>query len=488
MTTTLVVRFHCGRYRAAPWGREARVGQVEFPPSPWRLLRTLHAVWQTRAPDLDQATAHALLGRLAEAPTYFVPVYTISEDRRGDPGSTSPSAAPSVARTLETYVEVGHNAELGVRWPFDLSAGEHRALSRLAESLPHLGGAVCEARIDHLWRPAKAHQVCEPLDIGESIPVGVSVMTLLAPTLPLDHEALTLRPVDVRAGMPSFARSTQFVGYRRPAPRRRSPAIATDPRPGRIQAVRYTITSHVRPPETDAVILADLLRRAALSRLGHERDTRRDSLLAGKFADERKMTAHPHAHYLAIPGSDKLIDDLVVWVPAGLAGDSDEMAALVAIRSLWSSESVPGPGRVSLRMTGYGTAAEVLGDLVDRDPGATSWMSVTPFIPPGHPKRDRAAFLSREVGRELATRDITTPVIVAERNCDWRSYTRFRPSQRPMRSTADRGAASTGAFLELTFDAPVSGPLALGHLSHFGLGLFRPVRLARGRRTNCGHR
>ena len=98
----------------------------------------------------------------------------------------------------------------------------------------------------------------------------------------------------------------------------------------------------------------------------------------------------------------------------------------------------------------------------------------TPFVPPGHPKRDRAAFVSREVGRELASRDITTPVIVAERNRDWRSYIRSRPAQHLVRSVPDRGAASTGAFLELTFDAPVSGPLALGYLSHFGLGLFRP--------------
>jgi CRISPR-associated protein Csb2 len=475
MTTTLVMRFQSGRYRATPWGRDIRVGQVEFPPSPWRLLRALHAVWQTRAPELEQATAHALLGRLAEAPTYFVPPHAITQARRRNPNSTSPSETPSVARTLEAYVALGRDTELGARWPFDLSAGEHQAFSRLAESLPHLGGAVCEARVDPMWRPTIAHQVCEPLDIGESIPVGVDAMTLLAPTLPLEHEALTLRPVDVRAGTPLFARSTRFVGYRRPVPRGPSPALRRDSGLGRVQAVRYTVTCRARPAETDAVIVADLLRRAALSRLGHARPTRRDSLLAGKFADERKMSAHAHAHYLAIPGDDQLIDDLVVWVPAGLAGDSDEMTALAAIRSLWAPEGVPGPRRVSLRMSGYGTTADVLGDLIDRDLRATRWRSVTPFVPPGHPKRDRAAFLSREVGRELATRDITTPVAVAERNRDWRSYIRSRPAQHLVRSVADQGAASTGAFLELTFDAPVSGPLALGHLSHFGLGLFRPV-------------
>ena len=44
-----------------------------------------------------------------------------------------------------------------------------------------------------------------------------------------------------------------------------------------------------------------------------------------------------------------------------------------------------------------------------------------------------------------------------------------------MRRDSRQGQASrASAFLRVEFAEPVSGPLALGHLSHFGLGLFVP--------------
>jgi CRISPR-associated protein Csb2 len=38
---TLRLRFPGGRYHATPWGHHVNEGQVEWPPSPWRLLRAL---------------------------------------------------------------------------------------------------------------------------------------------------------------------------------------------------------------------------------------------------------------------------------------------------------------------------------------------------------------------------------------------------------------------------------------------------------------
>ena len=42
------------------------------------------------------------------------------------------------------------------------------------------------------------------------------------------------------------------------------------------------------------------------------------------------------------------------------------------------------------------------------------------------------------------------------------------------RSSPQGRASKPSAILRLRFSEPVSGPLALGHLSHFGLGLFMP--------------
>jgi len=45
-------KFPAGRYHATPWGRHVNEGAVEWPPSPWRILRALEA--------RDEATAERL--------------------------------------------------------------------------------------------------------------------------------------------------------------------------------------------------------------------------------------------------------------------------------------------------------------------------------------------------------------------------------------------------------------------------------------------
>jgi CRISPR-associated protein Csb2 len=42
------LRFPGGRYHATPWGTHVNEGQIEWPPSPWRLARALLAVGFTR--------------------------------------------------------------------------------------------------------------------------------------------------------------------------------------------------------------------------------------------------------------------------------------------------------------------------------------------------------------------------------------------------------------------------------------------------------
>ena len=45
-----------GGHRDEAVGRHVNEGQIELPPSPWRLLRAFYAVWTSRLPDLDEAT------------------------------------------------------------------------------------------------------------------------------------------------------------------------------------------------------------------------------------------------------------------------------------------------------------------------------------------------------------------------------------------------------------------------------------------------
>lgn len=467
MPTTMVVRFVFGRYHATPWGRHVNEGQVELPPSPWRLLRALYATWRTRRPDLDEPLVHGLLARLAAPPTYFVPPHKLAHTRHYLPDSVSRRGNLSVDRTLDAFAAFDRDAELGIRWPEGLDPDQAKALADLAEALPYLGRAdsICEARLDPLWQPGRAHQICSPLDVGESIPADLEVRSLLCPALPLDLDALVARPVDVRANKLLFPPATRFVSYPTAQPTRARPARQ---RSGRTSAtvVRLGVVSTVRPPITDAVTLADWLRRAAVKRLGELRtDVRSDSLLAGRFADGTAMQGHLHAHYLALPDSVRRVGELVVWAPGGLP--EDELEAIGRVRLLRWPEGMPAPAPVELRPAAVGAVRDTVLELVGP---ALEWESATPFVPARHAKRDWPAFLASELRRELAYRSLPAPVEVEQIDGDWRQFTRYRLSKgRP------KDGERPGAMLRLQFAEPVQGPLALGYLSHFGLGLFRPL-------------
>jgi CRISPR-associated protein Csb2 len=473
VSTTLVIQFVLGRYHATPWGRHVNEGQVELPPSPWRLLRSLYAVWKTRVPDLDDAVVSALLTRLAEPPCFFVPPFRLAHSRHYYPDSKHRTGTPSTDKTLDAFAIFDRQAELAIRWPFSLPPEEHKALCRLAESLPYLGRAdsICEARVDNEWVMGD-HFIAGPLDVGESVPVELEALTLLAPQLPLDIDALVMRPVDVRAGRLLYPPATRFVGYPRPpqqhmyraAPRRRPQQPVT--------AVRFTVTEGVLPPLTEAVALTDRLHCGAVKKFNTlVRQKRTSSTLAGRDADEAPLSGHRHAHYLALPDPDNRLAELVVWAPTPL--DDDELTALSQITRLWPPrEGMPGPGTVEIRMSGYGDCATLLSDLVGP---ARTWRSLTPFIPARHPKRVWRDFVEAEVRRELTFRDLPAPLSVEVAETDWTGYLRRRPSKRFAKESTGP-TVTRGAGIDITFDVPVHGPIALGYLSHFGLGLFQPRR------------
>ena len=65
--TVLELRFPAGRYHATPWGRHVNEGAVEWPPSPWRIVRALIATWYLKAREISEGTIRALADALEPA-------------------------------------------------------------------------------------------------------------------------------------------------------------------------------------------------------------------------------------------------------------------------------------------------------------------------------------------------------------------------------------------------------------------------------------
>lgn len=222
------------------------------------------------------------------------------------------------------------------------------------------------------------------------------------------------------------------------------------------------------PPLKRVAEVTDLLRSAALS---HLRRPAGGSMLAGRTAAGDVMRGqHQHAHWLPVTDR-RVIAGVCLWCPAGLT--AAEAAAVAAVRFLAAGRMPGGPfplTRVSVLPGGRPLPARLAG------PSAT-WRTVTPFAAvrrddrdPGktRPSRSGHGFLRAQVAAELTRRGFPAPVAVEGRPapCGWQA-------QRP----SGRGPVPRLHLLDVTFGAPVTGPLAIGALSHFGLGLMVPAQV-----------
>jgi CRISPR-associated protein Csb2 len=453
MSTAVALHFPTGRYHATPWGRAVNEAAIEWPPSPWRLLRALYATWQWRAPNLAPDVVEGALSALAPAPSFRLPRHAEAHTRH-----YYPDAAYGTDKVFDPFAALDPAAEVVVRWPSTLDAEGRKVISRLCSLLPYLGRAdsLCQAR---LLTEAETDQLpiggwLDPGDLGGLDRPGTRV---LAPVPPLDLPALLATTTAVRRGGRTTPPGARWLSYPAAVPARPPAVRRTAPHRTRVEGVRIALDGPVRPTHHQAVLYGHALRRAALSRAGQS------ATFSGRAGDGVRDDGHVHAHYLFLDlDEDGLLDAAVVWAPEGLT-DTD-VAALTRIDRLHFGE----PGFRPLRL-----AVESSGSMPDLLPErwvgrAVRWQSATPFAPYRHPKKGQplSEFLAAEVSRELTTRGLPTASEVRMREGPWLSFRR----RRTLRDREHRGFG-----LDVVLDAAVEGPLALGALSHFGLGLFRPV-------------
>lgn len=471
VSTTVVLAFPWGRYHATPWGRHVNEAEVDWPPSPWRLLRALYATWQDRAPELPQAVVHGLLSRLAEEhPSYRLPPSTRGHTRHYMPdGHRDPQqimGREGTDKVLDGFRVVERNAEVLVTWPVDLVDEQREGLARLVERLPYLGRS--ESLVDGrlLAAPPTAEPNVVPL-VRDARPDG-PMLQLLAPRRPLDLAALTVTTTEVRAARYVVPPGADWADFSPLAESELTPSAAPRRPAPTVTALRFALAAPALPGRRLTVAVAERLRSAAQSRYGELFDGGSSRTLSGKGDDGRPLSGHRHAHWLPLDADgDKLLDTAVLWAGDGL--DPGEIAACARIDRVIPQGPASGFQPLRVVLVGVGSVEEVGSELVGP---AAEWESVTPFAPPRHAKRaGLEEHVASQVAEELERRAKPAAEVDVVRG-DWLSYRRHRVTTKPPEHLED-GRNAVG--VRLRFERPVDGPLALGALSHFGLGLFRPV-------------
>lgn len=493
MTLTLRLRFPLGRYHATPWDRHVNEGVSEWPPSPWRLARAFYAVWKERCPHLPEGDVEAALGYLSKPPTYWLPAALAASTRHYYPARDHrPVANHSTSQIIDAFVALDPAAVLDLTWDEDPDDGVRATIAMLAENLPYLGRAdsVCDAQI--VDAPDSGGEALRHADGGDHlVPV---------PALPLDLDALTITTDKMRKQRLSRPPGARWIAYPAPVEPVRTPPQPVSAQPVKLPAAAlFTVTGAPTPSHELAVAVADSFRGAAQSRYGRIRGGEVSSTLSGHVSgtSDKRRDQHRHAHFLPLRDVEGRVDRMLVWAEEGLA--PAEVAALSSIgivrsrrraRSSVRTEVVEGAestarsvvrgfDRVRVVLAGLGSVAELAPELVGP---STSWRSYTPFVTSRHVKRrhqqdERIGALPRSLVREaleaeLRARSFRGRVVEVVEEVPAPTN---RPAQRYRRYRRSLSEARPGAWLRMELDTPVQGPIVLGTLCHFGLGVFEPI-------------
>lgn len=422
MSLELSIRFLTGRYHATPWNHQVNEGVVEWPPSPWRILRAFVSAYYRLPEQPDRTLMVALLNRLAnQPPSYALPEFTAAHTRHYMPVWKEGKA--TTTKVFDTFYALpggamSSEAEIQVVWPeVELNQPEQQLLHQLCHHVSYLGRAEswvelavvteskpCNARPLNdgvLNSTAEQIKVLAPLTIEGLQGFQAALSVLPTPKkgktkwkAPSDIlEVLELDIANLHGQNWNGIPGTRWVAYelepvkRQPRQSPQRPLVAPT-------FARFALSSNVLPKLTEAVSLGERFRQA-LMRRSQDTDGQADPIFVGRKPDEldeegnsKPAEGHQHAWYLPEVNQRGEIDHVLVYAAGGFQDQA--IAALCRLTKVWGTEGFD----VQTTLVSLGRTEDYTSER--QQPGGTllintscRWRSLTPLVLPRHPKRDR---------------------------------------------------------------------------------------------------
>jgi len=479
MAVAIALSFLAGRYHATPWGKHVNEGAVEWPASPWRILRFLVNTWKVRMSEGEGVLMPRVLARLVQPPMFQLPPARSAHTRHYMP-LYKPEKRTMV---FDTFVVLDPASELVVLWPeAQLSESEEETLRTALNRIGYFGRAEswCIGRLLSASESEKLEPNCMPWEDGINWEQHEPVRVLA----PDQDEAIQLnRTADewplcaetgrLRAERWSDPPGSKWITYMRRKDclqgmdiKRREYHLP------RFTICRYALSGAVLPRVIETLSIGELTRRFLQGIYGRQNENAWSEVLGGKTNDGKPLKGHKHVFCLAADEDlDGRLDHVTLYAPDGFG--TDEQRAMSALRRL---RQVGGKPDLGVVMTGLGMVDDYRG-LKLLGP-AKRWRSVSPFVPVRHAKIRGGKLMESpeaQLALELQRRGLPTPVEVRSvpsltlkdgRSVRWLEF-------RTERLTGQgRRGSGTGYGFEVEFAEPLRGPLALGYGCHFGLGLF----------------
>ncbi|MCL5945906.1 MAG: type I-U CRISPR-associated protein Csb2 [Planctomycetes bacterium] len=521
--------FPGGRYHATPWGHHVNEGLIEWPPSPWRLLRALIACGFTTRHWIEiPPMACSLIEKLALVfPSYKLPEITVAHTRHYMPYIEGKDQKTTLV--LDTFAKHwrGEADHMLIHWPCVLTSDETALLATLTHNLSYLGRSeswveaelIPDASISletfdaiPCQHDGQHDQRQEQVSLMAPIPANYYIswrkeqVDDAGANLGLQRgksktsEKLLRKQVELKKSLPlnliacltqdtacwkgygwSHPPGSQKVLYWRPS----QPMRVTAPRRighPELPAVKMMLLALTTPSGNKSALpsitrtlpRAELIHKALISKLGNGHRVNCPELTGKDEHDKPLQNAHRHAHILPLDiDRDRRIDHVLIFAPLGLSGEAQH--AISSLRRTWMKG---GTNELQLAIVGKGDMNDLsristrIGPVISCLIGPSKiWTSLTPFVPPRFLKKTGCRNdLIDQVRTELTSRGLPNAAvnILPLDTADTRYLRHFvRRRQRGNLPPQDACFA-----LQISFCQSVAGPISLGYASHFGMGLF----------------
>ncbi len=527
---TMRLHFPGGRYHATPSGHHVNEGIIEWPPSPWRLVRALIACgystqhWHEVPPE-----ARRLIEALSSAlPEYRLPQAALGHSRHYMPTTKMKDGREETTLVLDAFADVG-DGELWVRWPTKLDEQAQQIFDILVAHLGYLGRSESwvlgdsipdDVPLPHAGRAFTLADGARPGRSFEQIALSApdspsnyatwrkdaveSAINELKPTAGRKPTQAQQKKIDaIQSAYPAdlvdcLQRDTawwkaqkwsQAPGTRSVLYWREGNALKVSPPSSprvsvarRVEMMLLALTTpsgskSALPTVARTLPQAELLHKALVSKLGFGGEPCPE--IVGRDEIGEPLKGHGHAHLLPVDlDGDGRLDHIIVFAPMGLGERAQR-----AVRSLHKTYKKGGVGELRVAVAGVGAlndlralgagTSRAVDELLGPTTGGASWITVTPFVPPRHIKRNGRSSLVGQVEAELTVRGFSGAKVDV---LSWTGETLALRHFVRRRQGGPPPPVDIGFAVRLIFDRPVVGPICLGYGSHFGLGLFRSIK------------
>lgn len=425
MTVSLAFRFLAGRYHATLYGHHVNEGLIEWPPSPWRLLRALISIGYTSGvwgEDGPPDVGRSLIEKLScELPCYSLPDAIGTHSRHYMPIAKLDKGKEKTTLVFDTWVRIeDEDQELIVTWgDVTLNDAELSMLSNLVERLNYLGRSESwiEGRLmknnetipetnsfaegqgempGPNWEqiPLLASESVEAYNTWRAARLEGELAHLPLPSGRKPSKKLLndrikiekIYPADLLDCLQKDTTWLRFYGWSRPPGSRRvfywrqSDAISVSPGKikavgrfeQRIQGMLLSLTNasrndHALPPVTRTLPQAELLHRALICIAAKAAGDVPQELTGRSEMGKPLQGAHEHVHINPLDlDDDGHLDHILVWTTSSLGAKTQ--AAIRGMRKTFTKGSAE-PLRLALAAAGDFQSLTMLVDEYGRDQG-----------------------------------------------------------------------------------------------------------------------